>query len=90
MTRCGRANPPPNPTKLTDARAAGYVAEFGMSCWELNALEPTVIAALIEGAVRDVRDDARWTAAVEREQDAKRLLQTAADRWDDVAVWLAA
>ena len=75
---------------LASTGAAGYVTEFGTSCWELDALEPTVIAALIEGAVRDVRDDARWTAAVEREQDAKRLLQTAADRCDDVAVWLAA
>ena len=80
--------PPPNPTKLTDARATGYIAKFGMSCWELDALEPTVIAELIERAVRAVRDDARWAAAVEREQHGKRLLQAAADRWDTVAEFL--
>ena len=83
-------NPPPNPTKVTDARAAGYIAQFGMSCWELDALEPTVIAALIERAVRAVRDEDRWTDAVAREQEGKRVLHAAATQWDDVADWLEA
>lgn len=81
-------NPPPNPTKLTDARATTYIAEFGMSCWELDALEPTVIAQLIQDAVWSIRDDAKWEAAVEREQRGKTLLATAARRWSDVAAFL--
>ena len=62
-----RYNPPPNPTKFTDSRAAGYTARFGHSCWELDALDPKVIAALITDALADLRDDEAW-AAKEREQ----------------------
>ena len=32
--------PPPNPTKLEDSRAAGYVDLYGMESWELDALDP--------------------------------------------------
>ena len=32
-------DPPPNPTKLSDARAGGYIEEYGHECWELDALE---------------------------------------------------
>jgi DNA repair exonuclease SbcCD nuclease subunit len=37
-------SPPPNPAKLTDSRGAGYVACTATSSWELDALEPTVLA----------------------------------------------
>lgn len=34
-------NPPPNPAKLTDSRSSGYVSRYGVSSWELDALEPS-------------------------------------------------
>lgn len=49
-------NPPPNPAKLSDSRAADYVERFGDSSWELDALEPRVISGLIRKAVTDVQD----------------------------------
>ena len=52
--------PPPNPTKLSDSRATGYVANFGHECWELDALEPAVIVELIRNAILGVRDTAAW------------------------------
>ncbi len=33
-------NPPPNPAKLTDSRANGYIDEHGHDSWELDALRP--------------------------------------------------
>lgn len=33
-------NPPPNPAKMTDSRASGYVQRFGRQSWELDALDP--------------------------------------------------
>ena len=29
----------PNPTKITDSRAAGYMDQYGDECWELDAIE---------------------------------------------------
>jgi hypothetical protein len=83
-----RYNPPPNPTKLTDSRATGYINRYGRSSWELDALEPAAIANLIEQAVLSVRDEEKWAAALAREQTAKQLLTSAARRWRDVATFL--
>jgi hypothetical protein len=47
MDQIERYNPPPNPAKLTDSRANGYIARYGSSSWELDALEPTVLARLV-------------------------------------------
>lgn len=89
-TQIAEHNPPPNPAKLTDARAEGYVAAFGLSSWELDALDPTTIAGIIERAVVSLRDDALWAEAVEEEREGRRLLREAATRWEDVAEYLGA
>ena len=34
---------PPDPAKLTDSRAAGYIREFGSQCWELDAVPPAML-----------------------------------------------
>lgn len=62
-----RYNPPPNPAKLSDSRAADYVARHGESSWELDALDPDVIRRLIEEAVGQVRDEGRWSVALAQE-----------------------
>lgn len=67
-------NPPPNPTKLTDSRAKGYVLQYGNSSWELDALEPSVLASLIEDEIDELRDDRLWDEKVEEEKGhIKRL-----------------
>ncbi len=81
-------SPPPNPAKLTDSRAEGYIARFGMSSWELDALDPTTIAGLIETAVMSFRDEDLWNDAIEEEREGIRLLTEASDRWEDVAEFL--
>lgn len=77
-------NPPPNPAKVTDSRATSYIRRFGHSSWELDALEPAVIAAAIESTVLSYRDDARWDAAVRLEEQHRADLQRAARRWEEV------
>jgi hypothetical protein len=77
-------NPPPNPTKITDSRAAGYIAEFGYESWELDALEPRVIAALIRTHVDEHRDIELFEEQVERMEKERLLLLAASSRWSDV------
>jgi hypothetical protein len=66
--------PPPNPTKMTDVRAPGYVAAYGHQSWELDALDPKVIRDLINDAVAKIRDPGKWSVALAREAaDRDRL-----------------
>lgn len=81
-------NPPPNPAKIEDSRARAYIATYGLQSWELDALDPTTIAGLIENAVAGFRDESLWAEAVEEEEEGLELLQAAADRWHDIAAYL--
>jgi len=50
-----RFNPPPNPAKITDSRAAAYIAEFGNQSWELDALPPRELNRIVEqGITRNI------------------------------------
>lgn len=69
-----RYRPPPNPAKNTDSRAHGYVSRYGNKSWELDALDPVTIAALVRRAVLSIRDEDLWASAVERENNAKARL----------------
>jgi hypothetical protein len=67
--------PPPNPTKLTDSRAAGYIAKYGDECWEVDALPPDVLQELIRDAVSEHLDRDLMDEVVAREDsDKERLL----------------
>ena len=77
-------NPPPNPTKLTDSRATGYIDQHGYECWELDALEPSVITDLIKNEVLQYRDDAIYQQVKRQEEEEKEVLITAARHWDDI------
>lgn len=80
--------PPPNPLKLTDSRARAYLAEFGHESWELDALEPAVLVALIRSTIEEVRDDDLWQEKVEEEERHRTQLGQASERWDEVVEML--
>ncbi len=75
--------PPPNPAKLTDSRAVGYVIAFGDESWELDALAPEVLARLVRGAILARRDDDHWRAALARERGMVRALDRMADQFEE-------
>lgn len=81
-------NPPPNPAKLTDSRAEGYIDRFGESSWELDALDPAVLDGLIRYTVAEFRDESRWTASTDRMLDQRQGLQDVYRRWGDVVSWV--
>lgn len=78
-------NPPPNPAKTTDARYARYEEEHGDESWELDALEPEVLANLVRYEVETLREDGAWTAIAKRENTERKLLTAVSQRWKDVA-----
>lgn len=74
--------PPPNPAKLTDSRARGYIANYGDESWELDALDPATITDLIRLHVEELRNDDLWRSAVAMEQQGRRELAAVAGKWD--------
>lgn len=78
-------SPPPNPAKITDSRAADYIARHGNTSWELDALEPSVIVDLIGSTIRPLIVPEFWQEAEDRETENQALLRRVRERWDDVA-----
>lgn len=76
--------PPPNPTKLTDSRSDGYVRQYGMESWELDALEPRVIAQLIRDEVATLLHKKKWSAALAVENTDKLNLADIAVNYDNI------
>lgn len=88
MAQIDEYNPPPNPAKETDARFTGYQEKYGDESWELDALEPSVIADLIRDAVGTIIDQDAWDNSVRDEVSNKERIQMISDRWDDVTSFL--
>jgi len=74
-------HPPENPAKMTDSRASAYVVEFGMSSWELDALNPDTLATLVRDVVVDLRDETLWDMALEREAEMRAELEAFAKNY---------
>jgi len=89
MDQIEEYEPPPNPAKLTDSRCAGYIAEFGPDSWELDALEPAVIAELIRSAVEKLIEPKAWGKKRAEREQARGVLASVAGNWDAVKEFLA-
>jgi hypothetical protein len=81
-------NPPPNPAKLSDSRAASYIEAYGDESWELDALDPTTLAGLVREAVDQYRDEVIWAEDEAEEEQGRAQLAKIASRFDDVAEFL--
>lgn len=76
MAQIQQYNLPPNPTKLTDSRSDGYVAKFGTTSWELDALDPEVLIDLIEQGILVGIDIDKYEAMLETEKADKKKLKS--------------
>jgi len=83
MDQINHYNPPPNPTKLSDSRANGYIGDYGRDSWELDALEPRVMVDLIRDKVYEVRDVDLWQEEIEKEEQHRAVLQKAMDDMEE-------
>ncbi|MFT9078641.1 hypothetical protein [Ethanoligenens sp.] len=85
MEQIERYSPPPNPTKLSDSRANGYIEKYGYECWELDALEPQVISDLIRENVVKYRSARQYKSVLKQEKREQALLEELAKNWPNVA-----
>lgn len=88
MEQIERFSPPPNPTKLSDARASGYIEEYGHECWELDALEPKVITSLIRDEVTALRDSDLLYEIEYKEETDKSNIKLISQHYEQVVDFL--
>lgn len=84
MNQVEQYNPPPNPAKVTDSRYEAYMTKFGDESWELDALEPRVLEALVRTAIDRIRGKKKWKVWEQAEEEARRLLGAVADKWSRI------
>jgi hypothetical protein len=88
MDQVREYDPPPNPAKMSDSRGTGYVERYGTQSWELDALDPTTLVALINEHVDAERDQDLWDTRVAQEGLDRAQMQTLSRRWSEVSEWL--
>jgi hypothetical protein len=74
MDQVQQYTPPPNPAKMTDSRFAQYSAKFGDESWEVDALPPDVLVALIREALDGIVDSDAMDEVKDQEEGDKQLL----------------
>lgn len=89
MDQVRQYDPPENPAKVTDTRAADYIRKYGEHSWELDALEPSVLEALIEREVSDLIDVDIWEEAIAEQTERREILKSLHGRFDDIKEFLA-
>lgn len=81
MDQVNQYGPPPNPAKLSDTRAPEYISIYGRESWELDALDPEVIEALIEDRIASlITDHNAMEQRQQQEEDEDRLLEQLSER----------
>ena len=86
MPQIEQYDPPPNYVKEDDSRTKWYREEFGTeSCWELDALDPKVIDALIDEEIAKFVDQEKWDKVIAREEADREILTGIHTNWRRVA-----
>lgn len=75
-------NPPENPAKETDSRYQAYADQFGESSWELDAVEPRMLASLVRDGIQELIDEDQWNDVMEREKEMRQDLDKFADEYE--------
>jgi hypothetical protein len=75
MEQVEEYDPPPNPAKMSDSRASGYVEKHGASSWEVDALPPEVLSRIITDEITALVDLDRISEIKKREDKDKAALR---------------
>ena len=77
--------PPPNPAKLTDSRAEGYIERFGDDSWELDALDPPTLNALITTEIDTYIEQDTFQLRQDEQEEGRDKLRLVSSLWDEVS-----
>lgn len=81
MDQIQERKPPPNPAKTTDSRFEEYRRLYGDESWELDSLEPSYLAELVETTIAQYRDDDLWAERQDEVTEIRSRLQVTAEQF---------
>jgi hypothetical protein len=71
----------PASDKKKDPRYGWFVRRFGDRCWELDAMDPNDLRALVEKAIKHEIEPIAWKRCAVVEKAERESLRTVLDRW---------
>lgn len=72
-------------TKVKDSRYAWFVERYGSHCWELDAMNPVILRAVVADAIAAGIDQDAWTRCARVEQAEQRSMRAFFDTWPAIA-----
>jgi hypothetical protein len=75
----------PAADKKKDPRYKWFVANYGTKCWELDALDPNDLRALVEKAIRAEIEPIAWARCEHINKAEQESLRTVLDNWKGAA-----
>ena len=85
MDQIRQYEPPPNYAKASDSRSEGYVEQYGTECWELDALDPSVIQSVVGDAIQEqITSRESFAAQKEKRAEQRERLGEVSDRWTEL------
>ena len=85
MPQIEETGAPPNPAKLSDSRAARYIATYGTrDSWELDALEPAMMKQVIGDAIQEYLDPDQFEGRREIQVAERKPIAAVSENWDEV------
>ncbi len=78
MPQVEEYDPPPNPAKLSDSRAAKYIEKYGDSSWEVDALPPKALNTLVRKTLNSYIDKKKMDAIISEENLIKERIKKVA------------
>lgn len=87
VEQINKYKPPPNPAKETDSRAYDYINQFGRSSWELDALKPDVLDAIIRVEIEALIDQPRFMLARFAETENSKKLNMIISKYGTIEKW---
>jgi len=88
MNQIDQYQPPPNPAKTTDSRYAAYIELYGRESWELDALSPQVINAIVRKHVKQHMSKKKWEAREAVQEERRATLTRISESYEDVVEYL--
>jgi len=71
----------PASDKRKDSRYPWFVRNFGNHCWELDALDPNALRALVEAAIKNEIEPTAWNRCAVVEKAERESLRHVLDSW---------
>ncbi len=82
MNQIKKYSPPPNPAKIQDPRAKGYIQRFGRKSWEVDALPPDIMIQTVKKAIEKHFQKPLYQEWIKREDIQKEELKRLVNRID--------